>query len=84
MFPLCLENTCFVTRAKIESENDGESACFVRELMEFLNTNYEGRCVAVAWPSRSPDFNNLKCIMWNCARRQGNFVLHQMLSLNRR
>jgi len=42
---------------------------FVRELMEFLNENYEGRCVAVAWPARSPDFNILKCILWNYVRR---------------
>jgi len=51
--------------------------------MEFLNENYEGRCVAVAWPTRSPDFSNLKCIMWNCERKQSNLVVHQRLSPNR-
>jgi len=41
-----------------------------------LNENYGGRYVAVAWPTRSPDFNSLKCIIWNCVMRQCNLVVH--------
>ena len=72
----------FATRAQTDSQHDGESACFVRELMEFLNENYKSRCIAVVWPTRSPDFSIFKCYMWNCVRRQCNLVVHQRLSLN--
>jgi hypothetical protein len=81
VLPLGLEDMSFATRAQTDSQHDRESACFVRELMEFLNEDYEGRCVAVAWPTRSPDFNILKCILWNCVRRECNLIVHQRLSL---
>jgi len=66
----------FATRVQIDSQHDGAAACFVREMMEFLNENYEGRCEAVTWPTWSPDFNILKFILWNCVRRQCSLVVH--------
>ena len=66
--PRILEYVSLNKRGRIYFQNDGVPPRFSREVRNFLNDHYLGRCIGRGglhnWPARSPDLSPLDYCVW--------------------
>lgn len=68
-YPCVLKISLFATRGKMWRSTWRHLYVYYRD-DGILKENYKRRSEYLVWPTRSPDFHNLKRILWNYVSRQ--------------